>query len=157
MKVTLEHSYANEYSAGGNNALIDGMRGTEDFRSGAWQGTQNENLNVTIDLGNPRTISSIEAGFLKDQRSWIFWPKTVTFEFYNKNGEMVKNINRNLPETGKEEVSKVFRPRLETPDIKDKIKFIKMKATTYGKLPEWHLGYPFDGTSWIFIDEINVN
>ena len=70
---------------------------------------------------------------------------------------MVKNINRNLPETGKEEVSKVFRPRLETPDIKDKIKFIKMKATTYGKLPEWHLGYPFDGTSWIFIDEINVN
>ncbi|WP_397301465.1 GH92 family glycosyl hydrolase [Nonlabens ulvanivorans] len=157
MKVTLEHSYANEYSAGGNNALIDGMRGTEDFRSGAWQGTQNEDLNVTIDLGNPRTISSIEVGFLKDQRSWIFWPKTVTFEFYNENGEMVKNINRNLPETGKEEVSKVFRPHLETPDIQDKIKFIKMKATTYGKLPKWHLGYPFDGTSWIFIDEINVN
>jgi hypothetical protein len=25
-----------------------------------------------------------------------------------------------------------------------------------GKLPKWHLGYPFDGRSWIFVDEISV-
>ncbi|ARN70955.1 glycosyl hydrolase family 92 [Nonlabens tegetincola] len=156
IKITLNHSYANEYSAGGNDALINGMQGTEDFRSGAWQGTQGENLDVTIDLGESRSINSISPGFLKDQRSWIFYPKDVTFEFYDENNNLLKKIFKMLPETGKKEESAVFRPRYETLGL-NKVRYIRMKATTYGKLPEWHLGYPYDGEAWIFTDEIVIN
>ena len=156
MSVKLSHKFANEYSAGGNNALIDGMQGTKDFRSGAWQGTQNEDLEATIDLGISKNVSSVQVGFLKDQRSWIFYPKNVSFEFYDNDNKLIKKINRDIPKTGKEEISSVFRPRLETPGLQN-VRYIKMKASTYGKLPEWHLGYPHNGTAWIFIDEITIN
>ena len=155
LKITLNHSYANEYSAGGNDALINGMQGTEDFRSGAWQGTQNEDLNALIDLGESRTINEVSVNFLKDQRSWIFYPKAVFFEFYDKNNRLNKKAYRALPKTGKEEISDIHRVVIPTP-LLNNVRYIRMKATTYGKLPDWHLGYPFDGTAWIFVDEISI-
>jgi hypothetical protein len=33
---------------------------------------------------------------------------------------------------------------------------VKVKATNFGKLPEWHQGFPFDGEAFIFVDEITV-
>ncbi|MGJ8683499.1 MAG: GH92 family glycosyl hydrolase [Nonlabens sp.] len=155
MKVTLGHSYANEYSAGGNDALIDGMQGTEDFRSGAWQGTQNEDLEALIDLGAVKTVSTVEVNFLKDQRSWIFWPTTVQFEILDENKKVIGTNLLNLPKTGKLEESKIYNVLWKT-ETKE-ARYVKMKATTYGKLPEWHLGHPFDGTAWIFVDEISIN
>ena len=35
-------------------------------------------------------------------------------------------------------------------------KYIKVVAKKLGELPKWHLGYPHDGRSWIFIDEIMI-
>ena len=33
-------------------------------------------------------------------------------------------------------------------------KYIKVKATNFGKCPEWHLGY--GGDTWLFFDEIVI-
>jgi hypothetical protein len=33
-------------------------------------------------------------------------------------------------------------------------RYIKIKATNFGKLPEWHQG--FGGDAYIFVDEIEV-
>jgi hypothetical protein len=35
-------------------------------------------------------------------------------------------------------------------------RYVKVKAYNYGKLPEWHLGYPYNGDAFIFIDEITI-
>ena len=154
MSVVLEHEYANEYSAGGNDALIDGMKGTEDFRSGSWQGTQKEDVVATVDLGSSKDISQISTSFLKDQRSWIFYPKEVVFELYDENRKLLKTVSEKLPETGKDEIVAIHDVNINTP-VKN-VRFVKMRAVTYGKLPEWHLGYPYDGDAWIFVDEITV-
>ena len=29
-------------------------------------------------------------------------------------------------------------------------------AKNYGDVPKWHLGAPFDGKAWIFVDEIQI-
>jgi len=155
LKITLNHSYANEYSAGGNDALINGMQGTKDFRSGAWQGTQDQDLDALIDLGKSRTLNEVRVNFLKDQRSWIFWPKTVTFEYLDENKKVMDQFVKSLPDTGKEEVAAIHSVT-SIPKNK-RVRYVRMKATTYGKLPDWHLGYPFDGTAWIFVDEITIN
>lgn len=154
LKITLNHSYANEYSAGGNDALINGMQGTKDFRSGAWQGTQNQDLDALIDLGKSRKLNEVSVNFLKDQRSWIFWPKQVTFEYLDENKKVMDQFVESLPETGKEEVSAIHS--VTAIPKNNLVRYVRMKATTYGKLPDWHLGYPFDGTSWIFVDEISI-
>ena len=36
-------------------------------------------------------------------------------------------------------------------------RYIKLIAKTYGTLPNWHLGFPHDGKSWLFADEISIN
>ncbi|MGB6269261.1 MAG: GH92 family glycosyl hydrolase, partial [Olleya sp.] len=51
ISVKLETEYANQYNAGGNDALIDGIYGTKDFRTGTWQGYFDEDLVAVIDLG----------------------------------------------------------------------------------------------------------
>jgi hypothetical protein len=39
---------------------------------------------------------------------------------------------------------------------KQKARYIRVKAQNFGKLPEWHQGYPFDGYAYVFVDEIWV-
>lgn len=36
-------------------------------------------------------------------------------------------------------------------------RFIKVVAKNIGNLPTWHLGAPFKGKAWLFVDEISVN
>ena len=49
VSITLETEFANEYNAGGNNALIDGIRGAKDFRTGAWQGYWGKDVVAIVD------------------------------------------------------------------------------------------------------------
>lgn len=72
LKIKLYSDYVNQFSAGGNNALIDGLFGTEDFRTGTWQGYSNTDLHAVVDLGKDTLISNVKISFLRDQRSWIF-------------------------------------------------------------------------------------
>src|SRR5690606_30615058 len=69
--------YANQYNGGGTNALIDGIFGTQDFRTGTWQGYQDTDLNATVNLGKTQAIETVSINFLEDQRSWIFYPTEV--------------------------------------------------------------------------------
>ena len=77
IKIDLKTKYANQYNAGGDNALIDGITGTEDFRTGTWQGYWNEDVIATVDLGSKKEINEMAINFLRDQRSWIFLPTQV--------------------------------------------------------------------------------
>ncbi len=152
--ITLNYEYANEYSAGGNDALINGIEGTRDFRSGAWQGIKNQDLDVLIDLGSIKSISEVKINFLKDQRSWIFYPTDLKIDLLDENKQYVDQLSKELPETGKQEVSEIHTT---TSSFKNKkARYIKVSAKNYGSLPEWHLGYPMNGTAWIFVDEISI-
>jgi hypothetical protein len=57
------------------------------------------------------------------------------------------------------EVNFVFRKtknRFQSLKSKLQTRFIKIKAVNYGKLPEWHLGYEYNGYAWIFCEEVTV-
>jgi predicted alpha-1,2-mannosidase len=152
--IELNYEYANEYSAGGNDALIDGMRGSSDFRSGAWQGIKNQGLDAIVDLGEPQDIKEVSINFLKDQRSWIFYPTEVHVELLDNNMMVLQEEIIQPPETGQQEVSDIYTASL-TNGATD-VRYVRVTATNYGALPEWHLGYPMQGTAWIFVDEITV-
>ncbi|MDA0718816.1 MAG: GH92 family glycosyl hydrolase, partial [Bacteroidetes bacterium] len=75
--ITPKTPFANQYSAGGPYALIDGYFGSNDFRTGTWQGYQGVDIDITVDLGRVQTVSEVSINFLEDQRSWIFLPTAV--------------------------------------------------------------------------------
>ena len=35
-------------------------------------------------------------------------------------------------------------------------RYVKIVAKNLGDLPTWHLGAPFKGKAWIFVDEIEI-
>ena len=99
LKIKLETEYANQYNAGGQNALIDGIFGTEDFRTGTWQGYFDKDVIATVDLGSVKSINEITVNFLKDQKSWIFLPTNVEF-FVSTDGVNFKSVrNQSLKKT----------------------------------------------------------
>lgn len=153
IKIKLETKYANQYNAGGDNALIDGIQGTEDFRTGTWQGYWDEDVVAIVDLGKEKSISSVRVNFLRDQRSWIFLPTEVEIYYSVDGKKFSKLMNWKAPKPfNTDEVI------IEKVDANKTVKsrYVKIVAKKLGKLPEWHLGYPHDGRSWIFVDEISI-
>lgn len=53
------------YSAGGKDALIDGLEGSLDFRDGFWQGYFGKDLNVEFSLSEEAKADSLEVRFCK--------------------------------------------------------------------------------------------
>lgn len=154
ISIKLDTQFANQYNAGGNNALIDGIRGTKDFRTGTWQGYFNEDLVATIDLGSIKFIESIAVSFLQDQRSWIFYPTEVSF-LVSTNGKTfttlsTENINTKTP-------SETVTVKTINATVKPQsVRYVKVVAKKLGELPKWHLGFAHDGRSWLFVDEISI-
>jgi hypothetical protein len=154
IKIDLKTEYANQYNAGGDNALIDGIVGAEDFRTGTWQGYFNTDLVAVVDLGKEKRIESIQVNFLEDQRSWIFLPTHVEY--------LISSDGINFKSIAKEKTNMA----IENENVKIKeyhsvlkgknTRYIKIRATKLGELPEWHLGYKHDGRSWMFVDEIQI-
>ena len=149
--IILNSEYANQYAAEGNNALIDRLKGSNNFRTGFWQGYQGQDVEAIIDLGKIEEVSIISAGFLQDNRSWIWFPKYVDF-YTSIDGEKYKKMKRLEHNFSlKKEGSFIQEFGLKT---KIKTRYIKMIAKNFGACPDWHLGA--GGQSWIFIDEITI-
>ena len=153
LKIKLYSDYENQFSAGGNDALIDSLFGTEDFRTGTWQGYSNTDLHAVVDLGKDTLISNVKISFLRDQRSWIFFPRDLKI-FTSLDGVNYKKYK-----------NWTFNPPTNTGEIKietlafsksAKARYIKLIAKKYGNLPKWHLGALYDGKSWLFVDEIEI-
>ena len=152
--ITLDTEYANQYNGGGNNALIDGIYGTQDFRTGTWQGYYDTDLIATVDLGKVKWIERLKVSFLRDQRSWIFFPRDMEVHISNDGVNFSKIEERKFSSpTDTEEV------KIENITFSDlgNARYIKIVAHKYGALPEWHLGHQHDGRSWLFVDEISIN
>ncbi|RQW05365.1 hypothetical protein EH223_05145, partial [candidate division KSB1 bacterium] len=78
-KLQLTHKYSSRYPAGGDDALVNGIRGSDNFRDGNWQGYEGDDLIAVIDLGEPKNISSIATGFFQAINSWAFFPRSVEY------------------------------------------------------------------------------
>ena len=154
--IKLLSEYANQYNGGGENALIDGLKGAKDFRTGAWQGFHDQDLEALIDLGHPVPVNEVSIAFLKDQRSWIFLPKEVTCTAgLSPESLTVLALGQTLPQPQPEEVPQMVSVSFDLDQ--QKVRYIKIKATNLGALPQWHLGHSDQGRAWLFADEITIN
>lgn len=149
--IDIKSKYNRQYTAGGPEGLIDGIRGAKNFRLGGWQGYQNQDFEATIDLGSEKSISKLSAGFLQDARSWIMMPKSVEF-WVSANGEkfnLIATVGHTIPDNEMESVTADLAAQVSASG-----RYVKVIARNYGALPQWHLGagYP----AFIFIDEVMV-
>ena len=151
-KIKLLSKYANQYSAGGDEALIDNIVGANDFRTGAWQGYEGVDLNAVVDLGKTTEVHSVSLGCLQEMGSWIFMPESVLISFSddNVNFKQIAEIKNDISKQSSETQIKSFG----VSSLQLKTRYIKVVAKNSGPCPAWHPGA--GNKSWIFADEICI-
>lgn len=155
LKIELKTVYSNQYNAGGDNALIDGVLGSEDFRTGTWQGYLDEDVHAVVNLSKPRTINNVSVNFLSNQSPWIFYPSRVECYVSNdgKTFSMVGAQDLKIEKLDDINIKTIEFGKLDQP-----YQYVKIIAKKIGKIPSWHLGSTYDdGRTWIFVDEIQVD
>jgi len=145
-------NYRPEYSGGGDNALVDGSLGSNNYQDGHWQGFYGIDADLELDFGKYQKINALNIGFLVNAHDWILRPDVV--EVYTSNdGKNYKpyktfDLMTETPLTG----NHTFRERFETTNLSTR--FLRIVVKNPGKLPEGLPGAGYD--SWIFMDEIMV-
>jgi len=149
--IAIKSNFSKQYTAGGPNGLIDGIRGESNFRLGGWQGYQGQDFEAVIDLGSVKPIKRIAAGFLQDARPWIWMPKSAEY-WISEDGQnftLAATVTNDIPENQMEPTIKDFEAKVDV-----KARFIKVTAKNFGTTPQWHPGA--GSQAYIFIDEIIV-
>ncbi len=151
-KISLINRYDERYRASGDDALIDGVRGTKNFRDGLWQGFEGVDFEAIIDLGERLDISKVSPRFILNSNSWIFLPEYVDISLSDdgKNFSNKIKIMNDTPQKNSDIVLKDFQVEYN----KVKARYIKVRAKNIGVCPDWHPGA--GGKAWLFIDEIMV-
>ncbi len=150
--ITLNTRYSEQYPAGGDMALIDQIRGSENFRTGTWQGYYGVDLEAVVDLGSSRILAEVRTGFLQEQRSWIWMPGEVECAI-STDGEtwrIMGSVGHDVPE--RLEGSAIHDFALDLGGVE--ARYVRIRATNPGSCPEWHPGA--GNRSWIFVDEIVI-
>ena len=152
----LELSYvpSKHYTGGGLQALADGRRGSADFRDGAWQAVQGEDMVCVVDLGAPTVLSALETQLYLYQDAWIFMPQAVKWSV-SLDGKRYVDLPPQAPwgesfaVDGRQTVIPV---RLDGLDLE--ARYVRMTLPNAGPCPEWHDAAT--EPSWIFVDEFVV-
>ena len=150
-KVHITHPYSRLYSGGGDQAIVDGIRGGTNFRVGGWQGYQDCDFEAVIDMGTERHLSQLSAGFLQDTRSWIVLP--VWVEFYtSRNGKDFVRQRRLEHDIDPQDNSPQIHEFTVPVDVD--ARYVKVVAKNFGTLPDWHVGA--GGQAHLFVDEVTI-
>lgn len=150
--IVLVNPPANQYSAGGGNNLVDGVRCSPDFRIGGWLGFEKVNLEAIIDLRKPKVVSSFGIGLFQDINAWIFFPSRIEV-LISDNGIDFKpfaQINNDIPLDRDGAILKTFE--VKTSPVKTR--YVKFIAVNIGNCPPGHKGN--GGSAWLFSDEIII-
>ncbi|MGV3658027.1 MAG: GH92 family glycosyl hydrolase [Chitinophagaceae bacterium] len=139
------------YTAGGPDALIDGVVGEANYRTGEWQSYEGADFEAIVDLKTTKPVQYVGAHFLQDAACWIWMPRKVSFE-WSSDGitfQPLGEVKNTVDEKDMTPVVKEFGVKVSA-----NARYIKVRAQNHGTIGDWHPGK--GGNAHIFIDEIIV-
>lgn len=154
IQLELKSNYSNQYAASGKDALIDGLLGGNEFRTGDYQGYYDQDVVAIISFQTPLALSEVGFSYIQDHKSWIFAPSAIKVEGSIDGMNYVTLAQQELPPakpTDKNPIRNQVILELDH-DKHLKFKYLRYTLSNPGKLPEWHLGT--GNPTWLFIDEL---
>ena len=144
-----------QYAENGAEGLIDRLYGVSNYRIGGWQGWTGD-MEVVIDLLQPKSLVSVGVDCLDNMRSWIFFPTKIDVSLSNDGKNYIHWAtveNTEFPavrDRQEESVQHTFTCR----GAYTTARYVRIKATNYGKMPDWHISA--GEQAWLFCDEIEI-
>ena len=145
--------YRPVYSGGGDNALVDGILGSDNnYADGHWQGYWGKDIDVELDFKSITPIKTITMRFLQNSLEWILAPETIDIytstDGTNWKKEQTEHYTPDFRERGNIIRTNAIR------DLKLNTRYLRIVVKNPGGLPSWH---PAPGAdSYLFCDEIVV-
>ena len=140
------------FTGGGNDALIDGVRGATNWRIGnRWQGFWVKDFEGILDLKKNQFVNSVSIGVLQDTNAWIIFPPETLF--YVAGDDLDFKLVSTVKAPTEDKDYTVQMKELSA-KINTNCRYIKIVAKNYGTLPAWHEGA--GGKAHLFFDEITV-
>lgn len=139
------------YTAGGPEALIDGIMGNENWKTGDWQSYYAQDFEAVVDLLEERPVNYVGVHVLQEVSPWIVYPKELIVEISNDGNNwrpLITVVNKEGMEQ-KEPVHQVLGAAVQA-----RGRYLRYRAVNGGKLPAWHESAGSD--SHLFIDEVIV-
>jgi hypothetical protein len=159
--LTTVFPYSHNYT-GGKNALLDGIRGSDKYYDGHWQGYQGVDFDGVVDLGTGYPVDSVSVSMLQDAGSWIFLPLGV--EIWTSedgvNFSKVEAVPSPLPDPPVEPYTRTWAWKRNVAGSADTAgqtaaRYIRIHAKNIGRCPKGHPGA--GDKAWLFLDEIIIN
>lgn len=139
------------YTAGGKEALIDGIEGTTNWKTGEWQSYFAKNFVAVIDLQKERPLTYVGIHVLQDVSPWIAYPKEVVFETSN-DGKIFVPLATVENKVTTDERGPVTQEM--GANVKATGRYVRISAKNETVLPEWHEAA--GQRTHLFIDEVIV-
>jgi alpha-L-fucosidase len=159
--VIYNNDYSKKYPAQKELTLVDGVKGDLSYTDGNWQGFEQNDFDVIIDLNKEKDINYVSSNYFKHVKASVFAPQFVEYSFSNDGVNFSGNIkisNENNLEISKNEV-KNYRGVSEIKTFGSKVKntkarYVRVVAKNVETCPDWHA---LSGSAaWLFVDEITI-
>lgn len=139
------------YQGQGSITLVNGIRGSYDFKDEQWLGYWGEDFEIVLDMGEKTFVKEIQIGFLQSQGSWIFYPGKIEILISSDSTDFILLDSYYIP-LERDGATAVLSYKL---DCGTDIRKIKFNVKNPGPCPDWHPGE--GGDTWVFVDEIIIN
>ena len=150
--ITLLQPIHENYTFKGDITLVDGLKGTPNYRTGRWLGFCTTDLEAVIDLKKEEEISSVTFNTSVDKGDWVFDLLGITVSVSNDGENYSVVFDSTYPDLTAEDENRIYIHEVEFEPTT--ARYIKIKALSDRDMPAWHpaVGYP----AFIFVDELEV-
>ena len=141
------------YTFEGPVTLVDGLKGSPNYRTGRWLGFCLTDMEALIDLKQEEEISTVSFNTSVDKGDWVFDVLGITVSVSNDGENFTEVFNQTYPDLTAEDENKIYNHKVEFAPVK--ARYVKILALSDRDMPNWHpaKGYP----AFIFVDELEIN
>lgn len=149
---TVAGNYRPEYSGGGENALLNGIVGGDNYKDGNWQGFYGTDCDIELDFGKKEVLNSLRINFITNPYDWILMPKVLKV-YTSVNGIDYKLFNTfDIGKDVDKTKATIVTRNIDLSGLSSR--YVRIVVETPGLIPEGLPGY--NNPSWMFLDEIIV-
>ena len=141
------------YTFDGAVTLVDGLKGTPNYRTGRWLGFCGNDFEAVVDLQKPTEIKSVAFDTSVDKSDWVFDIRGIEVSVSNDGREFREVLHNSYPSLTGEDPNIIYNHMFKFKPVM--ARYVKVKALVEHSIPAWH---PAKGMpAFIFIDEIMID
>ena len=147
--IVLKQNPHGGYTFNGAAVLADGLRGSENYKTGRWLGFQGNDLEAVIDLQEATEFEKLSFCANVVKGDWIMGPRGVRVRISDDGKNFKEIFTEDIPSLAQTDKDGLHPYEFELGKQKARYVEVLIKSDT---LPEWHGGA--GSPAFIFVDEL---